>query len=56
MGWWALRGGFYENVSRGVVDGVVGKLKGKMVLDMVGVVVEDYAWLWDEYYFATATV
>ena len=56
MGWWVLRGGFYENVTKGVVDGVVGRLKGKMVLDMVGTVVEDYGWLWDEYYFSTATV
>lgn len=56
MGWWVLRGGFYENVSRGVVDGVVAKLKGKPLLDMVGSVVEDYGWLWDECYFSTATL
>jgi len=33
----------------------VGKLKGKMLLDMVGGVIEDYEFLWDQYYFPTAT-
>ena len=56
MGWWVLRGGFYENVTKGVVEGLAAKLKGKPLLNMVGDVVEDYGWLWDEYYFSTATV
>ena len=56
LGWWALRGGFYANVTKGVVEGVAEKLKGKPLLGMVGDMVEDYGWLWDEYYFATATV
>ena len=56
IGWWVLRGGFYENVTRGIVEGVAAKLRGKPLLNMVGDVVEDYGWLWDEYYFSTATV
>ena len=56
LGWWVLRGGFYENVTKGVVEGLAAKLKGKPLLNMVGDVVEDYGWLWDEYYFSTATV
>jgi peroxin-16 len=34
----------------------VGGLKGKFLLDMVGGVIEDYQYLWDEYYFSTATM
>jgi peroxin-16 len=56
MGWWLMRGAFYENVTKGLVDGVAGKLKGKPLLDLVGGVVEDYGYLWDEYYFSTSTM
>lgn len=56
MGWWAMRGAFYENVTKGLVDGVAGKLKGKPLLDLVGGVVQDYGYLWDEYYFSTSTM
>jgi peroxin-16 len=56
MGWWVMRGAFYENVTKGLVDGFVGKLKGKPLLDLVGGVVEDYGHLWNEYYFSTSTM
>jgi peroxin-16 len=56
MGWWAMRGAFYENVTKGLVDGVVSRLKGKPLLDLVGGVVEDYGYLWDEYHFSTSTM
>ncbi|KAK5132488.1 hypothetical protein LTR08_009034 [Meristemomyces frigidus] len=56
LGWWAMRGAFYENVTRGVIKGFTGKLKGKPLLDMVGSIVDDYEFLWDQYYFATATL
>jgi len=56
LGWWAMRGAFYENVTRGVIRGVAGGLKGKPLLDMVGGVIEDYEFLWDQYYFPTATL
>ena len=56
LAWWGMRGAFYENVTGGVVRGVAGRLKGKPLLDMVGVVVEDYDFLWGEYYFPTATL
>lgn len=32
------------------------KLKGKPLLDLLGTVIEDYEFLWDEYYFPTATM
>lgn len=56
LAWWGMRGAFYESVTGGVMRGVAGRLKGKAVLDMVGVVVEDYDYLWSEYYFPTATL
>jgi peroxin-16 len=56
MGWWVMRGAFYENVTKGLVDGAVAKLKGKLLLDLVAGVVEDYGYLWDEYYFSTSTM
>ncbi|MCJ1485557.1 Peroxisomal membrane protein pex16 [Schaereria dolodes] len=56
MGWWAMRGAFYENVTKAWIYGFTGRLRGKPLLDMVGGVVEDYAYLWDEYYFSTATM
>jgi len=56
IGWWAMRGAFYENVTRGAILGFANKLKGKPLIDMVGSIVEDYEFLWDQYYFPTATL
>ena len=56
MAWWGMRGAFYENITRAWIQGFAEKLKGKALLDMVGVIVEDYDFLWDQYYFSTATV
>ena len=56
LAWWGMRGAFYENITRAWIHGFAGKLKGKPLLDMVGVIVEDFDYLWDEYYFPTATL
>ena len=56
MAWWGMRGAFYENVTKGVIGGVTSKLKGKPLLDMVGTFIEDYEYLWDDFYFSTATM
>ena len=73
LGWWLMRGAFYENVTKYVrpvsptiglanyphrswIRGTASKLKGKMLLDIVGTVIEDYDYLWEEYYFSTATM
>ncbi|KAJ5584113.1 peroxin Pex16-Penicillium chrysogenum [Penicillium hispanicum] len=56
MGWWLLRGAFYQNVTKSWLQGLTGKVKGKPLLDLVGSVVEDYEYLWDNYYFSTATL
>ena len=56
LGWWAMRGAFYQNVTRVMIQGVSSRLKNKPVLDMIGNFMEDYDFLWDEYYFPTATL
>ena len=38
------------------IQSVISKLKNKPLLDLVGGVVEDYEFLWDQYYFSTATM
>lgn len=43
-------------VHRAWIHSITGKLKGKPLLDMVGGVIEDYEFLWDQYYFPTATL
>jgi hypothetical protein len=43
-------------VSRGWIHAFTSRLKNKPLLDLVGSVVEDYEFLWDEYYFSTATM
>ena len=56
MAWWTMRGAFYENVTKRYVGGVAETLKGKPLLDLVGGVVEDYDFLWSNYYFSTSTM
>ena len=41
---------------RAWIHTITGKLKNKPLLDMVGGVIEDYEFLWDQYYFSTATL
>ena len=56
MAWWLMRGAFYENITKHWVQSFADKLRGKMFLDMIGVIVEDYEFLWDQYYFPTSTM
>ena len=56
LAWWTMRGAFYENITRGIINGFAGKLKNKPVLDMIGTFMEDYDFLWDQFYFPTATL
>ncbi|KAF3483569.1 uncharacterized protein GIQ15_02893 [Arthroderma uncinatum] len=56
MGWWAMRGAFYENITKSWIKSVTDSLRDKPLLGLVGSVVEDYEYLWDNYYFSTATM
>ncbi|TLD18411.1 hypothetical protein PspLS_10205 [Pyricularia sp. CBS 133598] len=49
VGWWAMRGAAYEHVVKGMVEGVRRRMPS-----FVGGVLEDYEYLWDNYYFSTA--
>jgi peroxin-16 len=49
MGWWTMRGAFYENVVKGVVGGVSARMPS-----LVGGILEDYEYLWNNYYFSTS--
>ncbi len=48
MGWWAMRGAFYQNVTKGLVGGVRARMPG-----FLSGIVEDYEYLWENYYFST---
>ncbi|KAI7782169.1 peroxisomal membrane protein pex16 [Diaporthe eres] len=49
MWWWLMRGAAYENVVKGVVGGVRRRVPG-----FVGTILEDYEYLWENYYFSTS--
>ncbi|KAF3175366.1 Peroxisomal membrane protein pex16, variant 2 [Orbilia oligospora] len=53
MGWWALRGAAYENVTRAWFTYVSEKLKDKPLIGLLGGLIEDYQYLWDNYYFSS---
>lgn len=48
MAWWMMRGAFYENVTKGAVGGVT-----KRMPSFVAGILEDYEYLWENYYFST---
>ena len=49
MGWWMMRGAAYENVTKGMVRGVT-----KRMPSFIGGILEDYEYLWENYYFSTS--
>ncbi|KAI5463931.1 peroxisome membrane protein [Mariannaea sp. PMI_226] len=49
MAWWAMRGAAYENVTKGVVHGVSKRMPG-----FIAGILEDYEYLWENYYFSTS--
>ncbi|EHY61319.1 Peroxisomal membrane protein PEX16 [Exophiala dermatitidis] len=56
LAWWGMRGAFYENITKKWVHGVAAALKGKPILDLVAGVVDEYEFLWSNYYFSTSTL
>ncbi|KAG0645081.1 Peroxin-16 [Hyphodiscus hymeniophilus] len=50
MGWWAMRGAFYENVTKGFLHSTSERLPS-----MISGVLDDYLYLWDGYYFSTSS-
>lgn len=57
MGWWALRGAMYENLTRPVIAGVMSKVsKIPLTGPLLNAVVEDYLYLFDQYHFPSSTL
>ncbi|CAD6499294.1 BgTH12-03414 [Blumeria graminis f. sp. triticale] len=50
MAWWLMRGAFYENIMRNFLHRTSQRLPGLLLG-----VLEDYIYLWDEYYFSTSS-
>lgn len=50
MGWWGMRGAFYENVTKGFLHRTSERLPG-----LVSGILDDYLYLWDGYYFSTSS-
>ncbi|KAI1261720.1 peroxisome membrane protein [Xylariaceae sp. FL1019] len=48
-GWWTMRGAFYENFTKGMVAGVRRRMPS-----LVSGILEDYEYLWENYYFSTS--
>ncbi|KAH0531416.1 hypothetical protein TsFJ059_000249 [Trichoderma semiorbis] len=49
MIWWMMRGAFYENVTKGAVNGVTSRMPS-----FLGGILQDYEYLWENYYFSTS--
>ncbi|KAI1472618.1 peroxisome membrane protein [Daldinia caldariorum] len=48
-GWWIMRGAFYEHCTKGLIAGVRRRMPS-----LVAGILEDYEYLWDNYYFSTS--
>lgn len=51
MGWWAMRGAFYENITKDILHKTSQKLPS-----LLAGVLDDYLYLWHGYYFSTSSV
>lgn len=49
MAWWMMRGAFYQNLTKNVVGGVTNRMPG-----FIAGILEDYEYLWENYYFSTS--
>lgn len=57
FGWWLMRGAMYENCTRPVLSGVLSKVnKVPVAGTLIGAVVEDYMYLFDNYHFPSSTL
>ncbi|KAI3320924.1 peroxisome membrane protein [Xylariaceae sp. AK1471] len=48
-GWWAMRGAFYENYTKRLITGLRQRMPS-----LVSGILEDYEYLWENYYFSTS--
>jgi peroxin-16 len=50
MGWWTMRGAFYENITKGFLTSTSQRLPS-----LASGILDDYLYLWDGYYFSTSS-
>lgn len=55
MGWWAIRGAFYQNVTKPKLDVFINGLEKVPLLGLAGTLARDYEY-WYESYFTTASI
>lgn len=56
LGWWLMRGKLYDEYTRDFLMGIVSRLTNVPILSLGGRLLEDFLYLFDEYYFASATL
>ncbi|KAK3396224.1 peroxisome membrane protein [Sordaria brevicollis] len=49
LGWWMMRGAFYENITKSMVESVRSRMPS-----LIGGILEDYEYLWENYHFSTS--
>lgn len=49
LGWWMMRGAFYENITKSMVERVRRRMPS-----LIGGILEDYEYLWENYHFSTS--
>lgn len=54
--WWLLRGEMYERYTRPLVRRLASKFDNLPLLNLVSMLVDDYLYLLDTYYFASASI
>lgn len=54
--WWLMRGKMYNEHTRSFLMSIVDRLMNVPVLSLGGRLLEDFLYLFDEYYFASATL
>lgn len=55
MGWWALRGAFYQNITKPKIDGLITTIEKVPLIGMLSSVARDYEY-WYDSYFTTASI
>lgn len=56
MGWWLLRGAFYENITKPRLEKIAGNFEASRIgLSIFGNLIKDYQYLWENY-FSTANM
>lgn len=56
MGWYALRGAFYDQMTKPLLDDISKRLEKVYVLNLLGSVIKDYQNIFENYLFSTSSL